>query len=325
MSDRMHAVRIKVHIVTVLLLLLALLPGCGEEKKSAFSEGLTYEDYSEDASLPKGSRGSKLSCLTVSSPGERVFGSKEIAIIDVSNASEGYVSAQYFGDCGKVKFQITLPDGTVYSYNLSGNIEYFPLPGGDGEYTLGVYENITETQYAIALSETLEVKIENEFGPSLYPNQYCMFDESTKFVQKGVDLSYSMNSDLDLVTNVFDYVLCTMSYDVEKAETIGKGYVCNLDEIYETRKGICLDYAAIMACILRSQGIPTRLQVGYAGTAYHAWISIYLNEKGWVNGLIEFDGENWSLMDPTLADNEATDKLVNFIGDGSNYTQKYVY
>ena len=83
-----------------------------------------------------------------------------------------------------------------------------------------------------------------------------------------------------------------------------------------------------MASMLRTQGIPTRMEIGYAGTAYHAWISCYLKEVGWVNGIIQFDGKNWSMMDPTFTStsNEKRDKkLKEFIGDGSNYKTIYMY
>ena len=89
--------------------------------------------------------------------------------------------------------------------------------------------------------------------------------------------------------------------------------------------GICLDYAAVMASMLRSQNIPTRLEVGYAGNAYHAWISTYITDIGWVNGVIEFNGTSWSLMDPTFAANTNETTLKNFIGNGSNYKTKYIY
>ena len=77
--------------------------------------------------------------------------------------------------------------------------------------------------------------------------------------------------------------------------------------------------------MLRSQNIPTRLEVGYAGSAYHAWISTYITDVGWVNGIIQFDGVSWSLMDPTFAANSSEEELRSFIGDGSNYTLKYRY
>ena len=329
-----HIQRLQLHIanrkagfrfVLMCLMLSLCLQGCGEAQEEVLGTSVSYEDVAEDATLVRGSRDNTIRVLTPVASGEEVL-QCDVAQIDVSNAQEGYIAVNYFGDCAKVKLQITGPDQVTYSYNLqTGKEEFFPLSAGSGMYTLGVYENVAETQYAIALSQEVEVNITNQFGPNLYPNQYSMFTEETKFVKKSADLSYSMNDDLSFVTNVFNYVLCTMSYDVEKAENIAKGYVCDLDEIYETRTGVCLDYAAIMTCILRSQGIPTMLQVGYAGTAYHAWISTYIEEKGWINGIIEFDGENWSLMDPTLADSTATDKLKDFIGDGSNYLVKYVY
>jgi hypothetical protein len=77
--------------------------------------------------------------------------------------------------------------------------------------------------------------------------------------------------------------------------------------------------------MLRTQQIPTRLEVGYAGSTYHAWISVYLDDIGWVNGIIEFTGSDWSLMDPTFGASTGDKKLREFIGDGTNYTTKYIY
>ena len=126
-------------------------------------------------------------------------------------------------------------------------------------------------------------------------------------------------------TKVYNYVTSTITYDHTKAATVQSGYTPNVDEIMASGTGICLDYAAVMASMLRSQNIPTRLEVGYAGQAYHAWISTYITDVGWVNGIIEFDGVNWSLMDPTFAANSSETALKNFIGNGSNYKTKYIY
>ena len=80
-----------------------------------------------------------------------------------------------------------------------------------------------------------------------------------------------------------------------------------------------------MATMLRSQGIPTRLEVGYVGDAYHAWISVYITDIGWINGIIEFDGKDWTIMDPTFAASSSEQEVKDFIGDGHNYMTKYVY
>ena len=109
------------------------------------------------------------------------------------------------------------------------------------------------------------------------------------------------------------------------AENTEAGYIPDIDNTMKTKKGICFDYASLMAAMLRSQNIPTKLVVGYSGDAYHAWISVYLHESGWIDNIIEFDGKNWSLIDPTLAANNSGSSVKNYIGDGSNYTVKYLY
>ena len=78
-----------------------------------------------------------------------------------------------------------------------------------------------------------------------------------------------------------------------------------------------------MATMLRSQNIPTRLEVGYMGDVYHAWISTYIKDVGWINGIIEFNGKSWNLMDPTFA--STSNSPTNFITENSKYITKYVY
>ena len=78
-----------------------------------------------------------------------------------------------------------------------------------------------------------------------------------------------------------------------------------------------------MAAMLRSQSIPTRLEVGYAGDEYHAWISTYIKDKGWINGIIEFNGTDWNMLDPTFASTSSSPK--DFIAKDSDYIVKYIY
>ena len=103
------------------------------------------------------------------------------------------------------------------------------------------------------------------------------------------------------------------------------GTDADVDSILTSGTGICLDYAAVMASMLRSQRIPTRLEVGYAQDAYHAWISVYTADTGWLNGIIEFDGNVWTLVDPTFGANTDDKALKKFIGDGTNYILQKMY
>ena len=92
------------------------------------------------------------------------------------------------------------------------------------------------------------------------------------------------------------------------------------------KTGICFDYAALMAAMLRSQGVPVKLVVGYTGNVYHAWLNVWSEKDGWVDNLIYFDGKVWKLMDPTFASSgKQSASIMQYIGDGANYTAKYLY
>lgn len=263
--------------------------------------------------------------LLPTAPGAVVYGNSSVSI-DASNVSEGYFMVRYRGSADKVKLQVTIPDGTVYTYTLSiGSNEAFPLSGGSGNYRLEVLEHAYDDMYALSFSRNISVQISDEFKPFLYPNQYVWFTPDYEAVKYAAELSGNSSNDLDYVEQVYNYVIKTINYDDELAETVESGYLPNIDNTLNTKKGICFDYASLMAAMLRSQGIPTKLVVGYSGDAYHAWISVHLKEAGWVDDIIEFDGTSWSLMDPTMAANSSSRTVKKYIGDGSNYTEKYSY
>ncbi len=264
--------------------------------------------------------------LVPSADGTVTYGS-DLVSIDASNTGEGYVMVRYAGDNPKVKLQILTPDGNKYTYLLSKDKEYetFPLPSGSGAYTLTVYENVVDDKYSVACTQEIDVEIRDEFLPFLYPNQYVSFNADSKTVALGEEVSEGARTDLDVVSNVYHYVTEHIIYDEAKATSVTYGYLPDIDETIASGKGICFDYASVMSSMLRSQKIPTKLEVGYAGEAYHAWISVYLEDVGWVDNMIEFDGKSWSLMDPTFAAGSNNKALKEFIGDGSNYVVKYSY
>jgi len=74
-----------------------------------------------------------------------------------------------------------------------------------------------------------------------------------------------------------------------------------LEEVLQHRRGVCQDFAHLAIGCLRSRGIPARYVSGYIETlpppgkprlvgadASHAWFSVYMREKGWV----DFDPTN---------------------------------
>lgn len=261
---------------------------------------------------------------TPSAPGTVTQGN-DVVTIDTSNSGEGYFYTNYTGNNPKVKLQLTGPDNVTYTYNINNGETCLPITAGDGSYTIAVYENISDDQYSTAYSGNFTVTLTNTFGPYLYPNQYVNYTSKSNAVMLANDFAVNASSDLETVCEVYHYITDNIVYDKEEAKTVTYDYLPDVDEVLQTKKGICFDYAALMAAMLRSQGIPTRLHVGYAGDAYHAWINVYIEDIGWIDGIIQFDGKDWSLMDPTFAANKNSKNTQDFIGDGNNYNTLYTY
>ena len=305
----------RLHLSYLLIAIFCLLlGGCSGSSSASRKE---HSDPPRD-STPK--------VLTPSADGVTVY-QNDFASIDASNTSQGYVMVKYNGTNEKVKLQITCPDQSCYTYLISdrGAYDTFPLTAGNGSYALQVLENVAGDTYTVSLAQSINVSIEDEFLPFLYPNQYVNFHTDSKAVSKGSDLAKDTYSDLDVVQNIYNYVIKNISYDTEKAQNVSYGYVPDVDDTLSSKKGICFDYAALMTSMLRSQNIPTKLEVGYSGDAYHAWISTYIDDKGWVDDIIQFDGDTWQIMDPTLAATNDSAAVKKYVGDGSHYVVKYTY
>lgn len=201
-----HTITKLAFILYSIFLSCFVLTGCGgssteTDAPKASSENGTLSDLAteEATTTTKGSR-DNTSIVLVPEASGGVIHSCEVATIDASNTSEGYLMAKYTGSVAKVKFQIKGPDGNTYTYNLQGgDYEVFPLTAGDGTYSLGIHENVEGTTYSTALSVDINVTISNSFGPYLYPNQYVDFNASSLPVEKAVELATPANNDLEVI------------------------------------------------------------------------------------------------------------------------------
>jgi hypothetical protein len=253
------------------------------------------------------------------------------AKVDVTNTADGYIKIKYTGGgTAATKTIIQGPKGTKYTYNINnaGNYETFPLSEGNGNYTVGVYVNTSGTKYSTAYSGSVSVKLKDEFVPFIASNQYVNYSAESKCVVATPDVLAKAGAEktLDKIKAIYERVISGFTYDKVKAANVKSGYLPVLDTVWDAKKGICLDYAAVMTAMLRSQSIPCKLVVGYAGTTYHAWINVYTSETGWINKMIEFDGKEWKLMDPTFASTgKQSASVMKYIGDGQNYAPKYYY
>lgn len=285
-----------------IILIVCILAGCSSTKKNneSIQNPESPSPRIDEIRLPH-------------APGD-LTKSDDLVLIDYSCTDQGYIQVKTLReDHKRLKIKITL-NGEEYNYDINskGDYETFPLNMGQGTYMISVYENIEQTRYVQLYTFEIEVTLQDEFISYLYPNQIVDYNESTEAVKKSFELTEKDKTELDRVTSIYNYVTNTINYDWDKVEEVQGVYVLPvLDEILDKKKGICFDYAALMATMLRVQNIPTKVVTGYVDEGYHAWVEVYVHNRGWVTPHIYFENEKWTLMDPT------------FDSIGNNYKGKY--
>ncbi|MEA4896206.1 MAG: transglutaminase-like domain-containing protein [Oscillospiraceae bacterium] len=303
----------------IFALVLTLFPAC------SVTEWNIPDIGADDVPLASGAPETVFAAAEAS--GLKVEANQKI-ILDYSNTAEGYVMLKYLGRNQKVKTLITGPNGVTYTYNQSpaGIWDVYSLTEGNGNYKVSVFENISGVSYAAIFSFYISVSLKDEFAPFLLSNKYVSYTSSSKAVKKSSELCVGKTSVIEKIKAVYEYVTGNFTYDYTLAETVQSGYIPNLDADMDKKSGICFDYAAVMTAMLRCQGIPTKMVFGYTGSVYHAWISVYSAETGWMNAVIYFNGKEWKLMDPTFASTgKSSAEIMKYIGNGKNYTVKYLY
>lgn len=257
------------------------------------------------------------------------------AEIDYGHANDGYVSARWFGtDDARVVFKIVGPQevpgedadtgsiqdlvaskhlsGRVYDVPLDGTPVTAPLTDGPGTYLIGIYRNKSGNVYSRVMA--MELDIGELFGDSVFlaPNGYVAYSDDGPVAEKARDLCDGLDSDVHKIEAVYQYVRSHVGYDGGKAKSVRSGYLSDPEATLETGKGICIDFAVLSAAMLRLEGVPCKVIVGYAGDTYHAWI------EAW-------DGESWVMRDPTFAASLSDWSLRRYIGDGSSYVKCWEY
>lgn len=222
-------------------------------------------------------------------PGARIMTGGGVTV-DYSNASEGYVAVKHTSTSRKIKVRVTC-GSNMDTYDLASDGEYdvFPLKYGTGSYSVSVFLNVSGNQYAQEFANGFKANITDPNTCYLYPNQYVWYSGDTLAVQKADELCENLTTDMEKITALYGYVKNGILYDYIKALTVSTGYLPNVDDTFKSGTGICYDIASLLACMLRSQGIPTQLVKGYVDdTQYHAWNKVLLN------------GE-WRMLDATFA------------------------
>ena len=317
--------------------LSALLSGCGGAPAVSTSEAessVTVEETEEEEIIIEETEGPTASAkrgkyvipkmLLSEYKGEKAKENRQVEV-DESSVSDGYIGFSVKAD-SDVKIKMMKDDEDYeYSVKSDGTPSIFPLQMGSGVYSYIVCQRREGTKFAVIQKGEVEVELSDEFQPFLRPSDYVPYDRRSDSVKKASEFARAADTSLDVVKSVYEYVTKNIKYDVKKAEKADTDIPADPDKTMKTGYGICLDYAALAAAMLRSQGIPTRMIYGYVGEddLYHAWNMFYTEETGWVTVKFEVKKkETWYRLDLTFSAGGAPEE---FVGDGSNYRDIHTY
>jgi len=220
--------------------------------------------------------------------GDRYYQMGDITV-DISHVSNGYVKVRHKSYETRAIARITKPDAEfyyVFALTMRGEWDTFLLTHGDGEYSIKIFENVRDGLFALAFDLQFVVTFCDPFVPFLHPSQHVNFDSDSLAVIVAGELAEGAESELDVIRNIYRYVINNIEYDFDLARQISDGYISShipdVDRTLKTGFGICFDFASLMTAMLRSQHIPARLEVGIVNNELkHAWVSVYINGFGW--------------------------------------------
>lgn len=257
---------------------------------------------------------------------------EENAVVDYSNISQGYISARYSGASARAKLRIICGDVVNdHDLNVDGAFEYYPLTEGSGDYNIQLYEQLEGKMYSEVINITVTATIADDVVPYTYPNRYVMYEQGSDCVYKAAEVCAGVDDTIEKIAAIFGYITTNITYDYDLADKVSNGsigvYVPDPDSVLARKKGICFDYASLFAAMLRSQGIPSRLVIGYAKeNIYHAWNEVYTTETGWISTELLLKLKGYNIVDSTFyANTPDKPRIAAYIMDSGNYAAIYRY
>ncbi|MDO4492849.1 MAG: transglutaminase-like domain-containing protein [Clostridia bacterium] len=225
--------------------------------------------------------------------------------VDAGNSADGYILVS--AGKNKKRLKVAVSNGgekIYYDLNGEGETEVLPLTFGNGEYTVALYQNAGGNRYSEQGKVKFKVTLGDEYAPFLVPNKWIAYTETTAAVKQSEELCAGLTDPMAKYEAVKDFIKKNFVYDFIKAVTAQAGTLPDIDACLSDRRGICQDLAALACCMLRVQGIPSKMAVGYADKTYHAWCLTYI------------DGQEL-FFDPTAE--------LNAMGKVSTYTAEHYY
>lgn len=253
--------------------------------------------------------------------------------LDVSNVGNGYVLARFDGVNDLQARLMMVLNGTEHWFAIhpGKGWETIPLTSSGEVYLEGLVETAAGSElYVTDVSITLKVQLLDPLEPFLRSSQVVNYDDKPEVMSLHESLSADMSAAgaQERLFAILQWEMSYMNYDYGMALSPPDGHVPDLEHTIQTRYGVCYDLASLMCALLRMQGIPSRLEIGYMDEGYHAWVSTYSYvDETWKR--VEWKAGEWYAMDPTLAitSGEGIKDYIDAIQcmKGVRYVVRYTY
>ncbi len=170
-----------------------------------------------------------------------------------------------------------------YIYNNVSDIEYFPLQMGSGKYTVSLMGSNDGRRFRSLTSKDFKVDVE-ENAVFLNSSQTVNWSDDTDVSILALALTKDLQEDQDKLEAIHKHIVENVKYDYQKATSLPKGYIPNAESTLEEGAGICYDFAALLASMMRAVDIPTKLVKGYSSytPVYHAWNEVLIDDEWWI-------------------------------------------
>jgi len=229
----------------------------------------------------------------------------------------------------KVYFENVSPTPSDIYRDSEGNIlALFEVPANqesiikiDG-YILVNQDELKEESpsYDMNYSEYLE-KIKGSQYIKRYLSSTKYWEVNDELIQQeAATLKKDQKSLLDVIKSDYKFVNDSLEYDQQKASSENERIGAKAALL--GGPSVCMEYADLMISLLRSQGIPSRVAIGYANLdeqipeeqVRHQWVQIWVPDYGWLSVDPTFESDNMKIgqmMDRVIWEVFNDDSLSN--------------
>ncbi|WP_395717169.1 transglutaminase domain-containing protein [Prosthecobacter sp.] len=174
--------------------------------------------------------------------------------------------------------------------NWLNYVHYFDLPEPHGDLTIEAQSTINTTNpYADGRPTgvkfaTLKTDLDDMVVPFLGGS--CYVEISPEVWRLGIDIRDDRDDVFEVAEAVMHHIFKNWAYAPNTTSVN-----THMNEVLESKKGVCQDFAHLMIGICRSLGIPSRYVSGYlyngpdshlrGAQASHAWVEVHVPGKGW--------------------------------------------